>query len=496
MSEAGRYLKGLLDRGRVEAQRSGSSAVEAEHLLLAMAAQRGTTAHRVLDGAGLDYLTVQAALEREFAASLRVAGVALADFDLPAATADPHRAVDLGTSAKLVVERAVKAAGRGPGRLRPEHLLLGVLDTEVGTVPRALALAGVNRVDLIARTRAATEHGGRSMRLRGVNYDVGIEITPQYHSRPRFDPTAAARDLTAIRDELHANAVRISGTDPERLAAAGRIALDLGLEVWLAPQLHDRGAAELIEYTTRCAELAEGLRRDAPALVFLVGSELTLFSGVILGGDNVLARLRNPLTLLRLKWFGSHNKPLNGLLAELERATRAVFHGPVSYASVPLEAVDWSRFDAVGVDYYRAAKNRDTYGARLARHFGAGKPVVVTELGCGTYRGAQDRGAMAWSIVDPTSDPPRFFGTFQRDEELQAREVVDMLDTVAGAGVEGAFVFTFAAPALTHSDDPGYDLDLASYALVKTYPDGSWRPKAAYRGVAEYYADLAGRVAG
>lgn len=67
-----------------------------------------------------------------------------------------------------------------------------------------------------------------------------------------------------------------------------------------------------------------------------------------------------------------------------------------------------------------------------------------------------------------------------------------MLRIMDGIGVEGAFVFTFAAPALTHSQDPRYDLDLASYALVKTYPDGTWQPKAAYHAVASYYAESAG----
>jgi D-alanyl-D-alanine carboxypeptidase len=95
-----------------------------------------------------------AALDREFAASLRVAGVELADFDLPPATADPHRDPDLGTSAKLVLERAIRSAGRVPGRIRPAHLLLGVLGAQAGTVPRALALAGVDRAELTERTRA------------------------------------------------------------------------------------------------------------------------------------------------------------------------------------------------------------------------------------------------------------------------------------------------------------------------------------------------------
>lgn len=155
MTESGRYLKAILERGREEARRAGSPAVEAEHLLLAVAAHPGTSAHRVLAAARLDRDAVRAALDQEFETSLRVAGVELRDFELPPATPGPDRAVDLGTSAKLVLTRAVRSAGLGPGRIRPAHLLLGVLDAEVGTVPRALALAGVDRAELVARTRAA-----------------------------------------------------------------------------------------------------------------------------------------------------------------------------------------------------------------------------------------------------------------------------------------------------------------------------------------------------
>jgi D-alanyl-D-alanine carboxypeptidase len=155
MSETSRYVKGILERGRDEARQDGSAAVEAEHLLLAIASHRGTTAPPALAAAGLDRDAIRAALDREFAASLRVAGVELSGFALAPATADPHRSPELGTSAKLVLERAVRSAGRGPGRIGPAHMLLGVLDAEVGTVPRALALAGVDRAELAAQTRAA-----------------------------------------------------------------------------------------------------------------------------------------------------------------------------------------------------------------------------------------------------------------------------------------------------------------------------------------------------
>jgi ATP-dependent Clp protease ATP-binding subunit ClpA len=144
-----RYLQGVLDRAAGEARRDGSAAVEAQHLLLAIAADAGTPTADALGAVGLDRAAIRAALDREFAHSLDAVGVAPSTFGVPPATPDPRRRLPLGSSVQLTLERAVKAAAGAD--LRPAHLLLGILRAEVGTVPRALALAGVDRVDLAAR---------------------------------------------------------------------------------------------------------------------------------------------------------------------------------------------------------------------------------------------------------------------------------------------------------------------------------------------------------
>ena len=216
----------------------------------------------------------------------------------------------------------------------------------------------------------------------------------------------------------------------------------------------------------------------------------------ILPGNNFMERIGNPVSMWwKLKLLGQHNKPLNAFLAQANTAVREVFHGPVTYASAPIEAVDWRLFDFVGLDYYRAQQNRDTYAQRLKRHFAHGKPVIITEVGLCTYRGAEDKGARGFMIVD-AKDQQRLNGDYIRDERLQAHELVDMLQILEGAGVAGAFVFTFAAPALTHNADPRRDLDMASYSLVKsyadqfgaTYPEMRWEPKESFRTVANYFA--------
>ena len=59
--------------------RDGSRTIEAEHVLLALAASRTTPAARMLAEAGLTEDAIRAALDREWEQSLAVAGIAVTD---------------------------------------------------------------------------------------------------------------------------------------------------------------------------------------------------------------------------------------------------------------------------------------------------------------------------------------------------------------------------------------------------------------------------------
>lgn len=148
-----KYLHAVRTRAEAEARASGSATIEANHLLLAVATQEHTAARRILEASGLDYQALKEAFHREFVASLEVAGVALDTFDLPQPTPDPSRRPRPGAFFRVTMERTMASRRMrepGPGS---SHLLLGILDAEVGTVPRALSMAGVNRVKLIERVR-------------------------------------------------------------------------------------------------------------------------------------------------------------------------------------------------------------------------------------------------------------------------------------------------------------------------------------------------------
>jgi D-alanyl-D-alanine carboxypeptidase len=152
MTAFDKYLHAIIIRGGHEAREDGSATIEAHHLLLAIAGEGDATSLQILASAGLDYRALRDALDREFEHSLSAVGVSRAAFDLPRASRSPQHP-SMGASGKLASERGFGSVVRKRD-LRPAHLLFGILSAQVGTVPRALALAGVDDAELMSRVRA------------------------------------------------------------------------------------------------------------------------------------------------------------------------------------------------------------------------------------------------------------------------------------------------------------------------------------------------------
>ncbi|GAA2282373.1 MULTISPECIES: Clp protease N-terminal domain-containing protein [Kitasatospora] len=153
MSAIDGYLHAIIVRAIQEAREDGSATIEAHHLLLAIAADNEATTHRILTTAGLDRRAVRDALDWEFEHSLRAVGVSPAACALPRPSPVSGQP-KIGASARLALERSF-ASVRRKKELRPAHLLLGILQAQVGTVPRALALAAVDQDQLVNRVQQA-----------------------------------------------------------------------------------------------------------------------------------------------------------------------------------------------------------------------------------------------------------------------------------------------------------------------------------------------------
>ncbi|GFE15964.1 hypothetical protein Sgleb_40110 [Streptomyces glebosus] len=311
------------------------------------------------------------------------------------------------------------------------------------------------------------------MRARGINYDTGF-LPGDDLSRKTFTAEAARRDLAVIAGELHCDAVRISGGDPERLSIAAQCAADAGLEVWFAPFPVDLTPEELLPFFADCAERAEAVREGGAEVVFVAGCELSAFGAGFIPGESYRDRLE-AMTTADLDWWkslGPVQERLNAFLAETAALVRARFGGRITYASGPWESVDWRPFDVVGVDAYRAAYNATTFLDELREHLGHGKPVVVTEFGTCAYRGAGERGGMAW--LPPAGAVP--------DEGEQVRYFTELLDLFEEMGVDTALWFTFAA----FKSRKG--ADLSSYGVVRMLDEERWEPREVFRTMAARYA--------
>ena len=131
-------------------------------MLLASGGEGDKPAGRVLVSGGLDHQRVVGALRDERQRSLAVAGIAQPGA-IPTAATEPDRPISVGTSAKAALIRALHARReqRSHRRLQSVDVLVGILGAELGTVPRALAIAGVDRAALIARARAGAEMSGQ-----------------------------------------------------------------------------------------------------------------------------------------------------------------------------------------------------------------------------------------------------------------------------------------------------------------------------------------------
>lgn len=129
----------------------GALSVEAEHLLLAIS-RSSASAGRALQDAELDHDSLASALDREAARSLAAVGVIAGRPSFSPFIERPR----FGASAKQALERALGVAvGRRDNRIDSGHIALAVLRAPLGTVPRALDCAEIDRVELASKIERA-----------------------------------------------------------------------------------------------------------------------------------------------------------------------------------------------------------------------------------------------------------------------------------------------------------------------------------------------------
>ena len=335
------------------------------------------------------------------------------------------------------------------------------------------------------------------MRIRGVTYDTGF-INSGVSTKENFDPAIIKREMEIIKNDLHANGVRITGGDADHLEITAKLAAEAGLEVWYCPFTCNLTIEELRNFLLDAAQRAEKIRATGAAVVFVTSSEISLFTKGFFSDDDLNDRLhllKDPIKLrekipqVRIK--------LNAFFKEILPLVRERFHGKISYACLPFEGVDWSLFDIIATDgAYRTSLNATNYQHNIRSFAGQGKPVAITEFGCATYKGAgSDAANSIWNVEWVNGKAYKLNGSFTRDEHAQASYMIELFNIFDEEKIDAAFVTSFAAYNLPHRDDPIFDLDVASYGIVKvyentfgeSYPDMKWEPKESFKALSKYF---------
>ncbi|WOX09553.1 abortive phage infection protein [Streptomyces sp. N50] len=345
------------------------------------------------------------------------------------------------------------------------------------------------------RTPARAAHARcPGLRRHGVVYTVGEGETPA----TAWNPHRMRADLRAIRDELHADTVDVTGDGVDRLTATAAEAAELGLHIWLQPTLADLPERDILEHLAETGRFAERLRRQGASVDFSVGCEFWLFVPGIVPGATVLDRVQNILN-------GTFDparmqRRLNAFTKKAAALGRSVFHGNLSYAAAQDDEVDWTLFDIVGIDYYSYFRQPAYYVRELSQYQRWGKPVTITEFGTCAYKGAEKTAGMGWNVVDYDKHPEEIKGHLVRSEHTQAAYVVGLLEVFESMGLYGAMAFEFVTPDAPHrAHDPRHDLDMASYAITRTVKDRPydssspwhWEPKEAFHALARSYGHRA-----
>ncbi|CAG7657133.1 hypothetical protein ACFQI7_34575 [Paenibacillus allorhizosphaerae] len=335
------------------------------------------------------------------------------------------------------------------------------------------------------------------MRMRGVTYDTGF-LSEGTSTHPNFDAARVYREMEIIRRDLHCTAVRVTGGEPDRLEIAAQAAAAAGLEVWFSPFTNDLGQEELLAFLADCADRAERIRVTGVEVVMVTGAEHMLFTRGFLPGETLqerLATLSEP-TVSRAA-FAKLPTLLNSFLARAVDVVRARFGGRVTYAALPTEPVNWEPFDYIAVDAYNSAEVAHLYADSIKKLANSNKPLVISEFGCTTFKGAFDLGARGMFIVEwDGARAVRLTGSYERDESEQSQYFNDSVDVFEEAGVDTAFWCTFACHNLPYDKDLDHDFDRASYGIVRVlqeshgaaYPDMPWEPKEVFYTIAARYA--------
>jgi len=341
------------------------------------------------------------------------------------------------------------------------------------------------------------------IKVRGINYNAGIEYNPLFPVANKIDLTKLRKDLILIK-KLNCNAIRFYGSYIDKLILYSQEALKKGFEVWISPRLINGDKKQTIKFVGEASKKAEELRKKYKKVIFIVGNELIIDSAGIFPFSTIpekMEALRVYLTLKNIKDKTNRikeiSKSINNFLRRIDTKTKDFiedirkeatknFKGKITYASFPSEEVDWEKFDIISINLYKNQWNESTYKEKLRQLKQYKKPIAITEFGTCAYIGASKKGGSAYDIIDYKTNTIK--EGIIRDENEQSEYLKDLIELYKKENIFATFVFDFKEEWKIHRKNSKKDFDLGSFGIMKVLENGKIFPKKAFDTVKKNYS--------
>jgi hypothetical protein len=208
--------------------------------------------------------------------------------------------------------------------------------------------------------------------------------------------------LDTLRQELGCNAICVNGgLYEDRMIECSKLALKKGFErIYVLPRYMSATVEETVESIEKFAGKVKPLRENSDAIVYCVGHEFGLETGIVKGDTwfDRMATLNGPLTE---KEWSKVRTVLPKMFRDVIAACKANYGYEIAYASIASESFDglvpWENpiFESVGVDAYVQPLTGWTEDwiiqlLQSLRRFR--KPIHSMETGCMTFSGAAYNG--------------------------------------------------------------------------------------------------------
>lgn len=316
------------------------------------------------------------------------------------------------------------------------------------------------------------------MKFKGVNYNAGIDYN-QCGEDKEINIKKFLLDLKWIK-RMNCNSIRLYGSHNGKLLRYSKLALKNGFIVWASPRYIGKNKDETLRLLLDFSKQLEKMRHSDNVFL-IIGNEFTIDMWGLVVGNTQMQRAMN--------YKDAKSDVLNRILSKFIPEIRNIFGGKITYAALITENIDYSLFDYIGLNYYWYYGNMFNYVSRLknlSKEYH--KKIIVTEFGTCCYKFASILDGAAYYPIQELKlhEKPILNRLIIRDEKEQVKYLRRCFKKFEKADVEGTFIFDFAEKWKTFIPNKKC-MDLASFGIMRQYPDGRIEPKLAFNYVKEYY---------